>query len=231
MVSETSADWLLADQTECARVFRAEKEMQVGVLAGIPFRPAVLPVWPPVIAGILAKDVYRSCYARRVSSVENKLRAALRRDRCVVHDNFLLLFGGAHLVAGFDLHGYQSICIRQSLTLEIAVSTGLQPLRRHYESRNRNCISMEKGAVRGDEQVGFAKRQLRAENAPSPGALAVARINRYSGENARVAHSSELYPEPIDDCTSHRNGRQRCIVTYVSCYFCRGLNRLADPRR
>ena len=42
---------------------RAKKEMQERILAGIPFRPAVLPVRPSVIAGILAKDGYRRCGA------------------------------------------------------------------------------------------------------------------------------------------------------------------------
>jgi len=50
---------LFGDQAELARVVCAKKQMQERVLAGIPFRPAVLPVRPSVVAGILAKDGYR----------------------------------------------------------------------------------------------------------------------------------------------------------------------------
>ena len=78
----------------------AEKKMQVRILARIPFRPTMLPVWPSVIAGILAKDGNGRRRARRVSRIKNELRAALRTGGSILHYDFLLLFRGAHLTTG-----------------------------------------------------------------------------------------------------------------------------------
>ncbi|SRR6266852_2574054 len=98
----SSESQLLVHQTESTRVIPTEKEMQVRILAGIPFRPTMLPVRPSVIAGILAKDGNGRRRARRVSRIKNELRAALHTGRSILHYDFLLLFRGAHLTTGLE---------------------------------------------------------------------------------------------------------------------------------
>jgi len=83
-------------------VVRTEKEMQIRILAGIPFRPTVFPIRPSVIAGILAKDGHRRRRARRVSRIKNELCAAVRASGRILDGDFLLLFRGAHLTTGLE---------------------------------------------------------------------------------------------------------------------------------
>lgn len=60
----------------------AKKKMQVRIQAGIPFHPAVFPVWPCKIAGIFAQDLdrFRAIFLRLC--IEDKFSTAMRLRRC-----------------------------------------------------------------------------------------------------------------------------------------------------
>src|SRR6266850_6253485 len=119
---KSPAGRLLVDQTERTRVVRTEKEMQVGILAGIPFRPTMLPIRPSVIAGILAKDGHGRRHARRDSRIENELCAALRASGSILDGDFLLLFRGAHLTTGLETKKSIAIAKEQSTAPAMVLS-------------------------------------------------------------------------------------------------------------
>jgi hypothetical protein len=65
-------------------VFGAKKKMQVGIQAGIPFLPAMLPVGPGEIASIVAKDFNGLGAISLGLSVKNELGLAGRRKSGVL---------------------------------------------------------------------------------------------------------------------------------------------------
>src|SRR6266404_1247240 len=109
--------------------------MQERILTGIPFCPAVLPVRPSVIAGILAKDGYGRCCARRGSRVKNELRAALRTVGSTLHHDFFLLFRKAHGKAGLKTKSRKAIAtelgrapaLRSSVAVEATLRPAMEP--------------------------------------------------------------------------------------------------------
>jgi hypothetical protein len=68
-------------------VFAAKKKMQVGIQAGIPLVPAMLPIRPGEIASIVAEDSYRLGGISLGLGIKNELSFAGRRRSGVVGDN------------------------------------------------------------------------------------------------------------------------------------------------
>jgi len=123
--------------------------MQERILTGIPFCPAVLPVRPSVIAGILAKDCYWRWCAGRGSRVKNELRAALRTVGSTLHDDFFLLFRKAHEKAGLKTKSRKAIAKElgraPALRSPAAVEATLRPAMEPCEMDASDEIDMCKG--------------------------------------------------------------------------------------
>jgi len=83
-------------QTEFAGVFGTEKEIQVGVLAEIPVRPSMRPVWPSEITSVISEDFHGAQLARLITRVKNELSPAFRPDGGLL----LFWFLPVHFAAG-----------------------------------------------------------------------------------------------------------------------------------
>jgi len=74
-------------QAKLSGVFAAKEKMQVGIQAGIPFGPAMLPVGPGEIASIFAENFYRLGGISLSLGVKDELGFAGRRRSGVVGDH------------------------------------------------------------------------------------------------------------------------------------------------
>ena len=68
-------------------MFAAKKKMQVGIQAGIPLGPAMLPVRPGEIASVVAKNLYRLGRISLGLGVKNELSFAGRSRSGVLGDD------------------------------------------------------------------------------------------------------------------------------------------------
>jgi len=68
-------------------MFAAKEKMQIGIQAGIPFVPAMLPVGPGEIAGIVAEDFCRLGGISLGLGIKNELGLAGRRRSGVFGDS------------------------------------------------------------------------------------------------------------------------------------------------
>lgn len=71
-------------QAKLSGVFAAKEKMQVGIQAGIPFFPAMLPVGPGEIASIFAEDFYRFGAISLDLRIKNELGLVGRRKSGVL---------------------------------------------------------------------------------------------------------------------------------------------------
>ena len=83
-------------QAEVAGVFGAEEEIQVGILAEIPVRPSMRPVWPSEITSVISEDFHGAQLARLITRVKNELSPAFRPDGGLL----LFWFLPVHFAAG-----------------------------------------------------------------------------------------------------------------------------------
>lgn len=79
-------------ESQFSSMISAQEKMQVGILAGIPGFPPMLPVGSFAVTAIFTEDFYRPHFARSGLRVENKLRTAIRLDRSVLRGWIVRLF-------------------------------------------------------------------------------------------------------------------------------------------
>ena len=74
-------------QAKLSGVFAAKEKMQVGIQAGIPFGPAMLPVGPGEVASIVTENFYRLGGISLGLGIKNELGFAGSRRSGVVGDH------------------------------------------------------------------------------------------------------------------------------------------------
>lgn len=91
----------------------AKEKIQVGILVRIPFRPAMIPIRPPAIAGEFVEDTDGASLAGPRLRVEDKLCAAVRACGygvgCLVHGALRLQFHLSHTLSVISSYCVQVI--------------------------------------------------------------------------------------------------------------------------